>query len=159
MKIWRWLFALTGWALVLGAGVGILFLATHKGRSLVEVNRWLRAFSSFHWVSHWALGLGLILLALESLNVHAGAPHRIIQMHPSAGPADVSRQSLAKGALERIGVDPVVIQLAQSCTNFVRRVRRTYYPAIHPVSVRFDANLIFVLLASAEGYAAQNNHE
>ena len=70
MKIWRWLFTALGWLLLATTGAAVLYLAMEPDAvqdRAAEACRWLVIFAGFHWVSHWALGVGLLFLALTAL--------------------------------------------------------------------------------------------
>lgn len=112
MKIWRWVFAVIGWLVVACGGAAVLYLAVYQGQAVGEIGGWLKAFTRFHWVSHWALGLGFVTLALSTLLAPLGRPRntRILEFPTESGRVQVDISALESCLAQMISEEDGVVR-------------------------------------------------
>ncbi len=112
MKIWRWMFAVIGWLLVVALGVGVLYFVTHPETSLEEMRYWVEVFSSFHPISYWTLGIGLLLLALSTLLSPLGRARntRLLEFPTESGRVQVDISALESCLAQMIGEEEGVVR-------------------------------------------------
>ncbi len=96
MRIWRWVFATVGWVLIVAAGYSALWLAVNHASAVEDAGHWVKMLDKVPQVSYYALGVGLLMLAVAALisPLSRGGRHRLLEFPTESGKVQVDITAL-----------------------------------------------------------------